>query len=72
VGLAENAERLVVDEMYPAPDGLWLNTARGGFTGEMRMSVFRTRRQPIRENTSNLENEATKPAMQVELLGACQ
>jgi Lantibiotic dehydratase, N terminus len=40
--LAEKAEHLVIEEMYPAADGLWLNTARGGFTSELRMSVFRT------------------------------
>jgi len=39
--LAEGADTLRAEEMYPAPDGLWLNQAKGGFTCELRANVFK-------------------------------
>ena len=47
LGLAENAPTLRVEEMYPGPDALWLNQARGGFTCELRAAVLRLPELPM-------------------------
>jgi hypothetical protein len=39
--LAEGTTDLRFEEMYPAPQGLWLNRARGGYTSEMRACVLK-------------------------------
>jgi hypothetical protein len=39
--LARAAERISVEEMYPAPEQLWLKDERGRYTSEMRMQVTR-------------------------------
>ncbi|NVJ05271.1 lantibiotic dehydratase [Myxococcus sp. AM001] len=39
--LARDAERLSVEEMYPAPEQLWLRDARGRYTCELRMQFTR-------------------------------
>lgn len=39
--LARDAERLSVEEMYPAPEQLWLKDARGRYTCELRMQFTR-------------------------------
>lgn len=39
--LAREAERLSVEEMYPAPEQLWLKDARGRYTCELRMQLTR-------------------------------
>lgn len=39
--LAREAERLSVEEMYPAPEQLWLQDARGRYTCELRMQFTR-------------------------------
>lgn len=39
--MAEKADTLHVEEMYPGPGGLWLNRAKGGFTCELRANVFK-------------------------------
>ncbi|MFP2931148.1 lantibiotic dehydratase [Pyxidicoccus sp. 3LG] len=46
--LAREAERLSVEEMYPAPEQLWLKDARGRYTCELRMQFTRwTRGTPV-------------------------
>ncbi|MFP2911254.1 hypothetical protein ACLESD_40765, partial [Pyxidicoccus sp. 3LFB2] len=39
--LAREAERLSVEEMYPAPEQLWLKDSRGRYTCELRMQFTR-------------------------------
>ncbi|NVJ23185.1 hypothetical protein HUW62_18345 [Myxococcus sp. AM011] len=39
--LSREAERLSVEEMYPAPEQLWLQDARGRYTCELRMQFTR-------------------------------
>ncbi|MCK8504157.1 lantibiotic dehydratase [Myxococcus fulvus] len=39
--LAREAERLSVEEMYPAPEQLWLRDERGRYTCELRMQFTR-------------------------------
>ncbi|WNZ59252.1 hypothetical protein QEG98_24550 [Myxococcus sp. MxC21-1] len=39
--LARDAERLSVEEMYPAPEQLWLKDERGRYTCELRMQFTR-------------------------------
>lgn len=39
--LAEGTTELCFEEMYPAPQGLWLNRERGSFTSEMRACVLK-------------------------------
>ncbi|WP_426752968.1 lantibiotic dehydratase [Myxococcus sp. Y35] len=39
--LARDAERLSVEEMYPAPEQLWLRDERGRYTCELRMQFTR-------------------------------
>ncbi|WP_342374572.1 lantibiotic dehydratase family protein [Myxococcus stipitatus] len=39
--LSREAERLSVEEMYPAPEQLWLRDSRGRYTCELRMQLTR-------------------------------
>jgi hypothetical protein len=39
--LSRAAEQLSVEEMYPAPEQLWLKDERGRYTCEMRMQAVR-------------------------------
>ncbi|WP_338865468.1 lantibiotic dehydratase [Myxococcus stipitatus] len=39
--LSREAERLSVEEMYPAPEQLWLRDTRGRYTCELRMQLTR-------------------------------
>lgn len=45
--LAREAERLSVEEMYPAPEQLWLKDERGRYTCELRMQLTRWTGQPL-------------------------
>jgi len=44
--LARDAERLSVEEMYPAPEQLWLRDERGRYTCELRMQFTRWSAEP--------------------------
>jgi hypothetical protein len=45
--LAREAERLSVEEMYPAPEQLWLKDARGRYTCELRTQFTRWTASPV-------------------------
>ncbi|AKQ65431.1 hypothetical protein A176_002343 [Myxococcus hansupus] len=45
--LARDAERLSVEEMYPAPEQLWLRDERGRYTCELRMQFTRWSGAPV-------------------------
>jgi hypothetical protein len=43
--IADQAERLLISEMYPGPDQLWWTDAHGKHTFELRTAYFYTHPQ---------------------------
>lgn len=40
--IVKNNERLLIEEMLPTPEQLWLNSEKGRYSCEFRMNVFKT------------------------------